>query len=274
MTDGISVESMVNAIANTVNETINFVWEKQHPQKAAVYREFWRIRRSEMLGAEIMPFCRARAEGWDVPMDHRYHSFALAMRLPDGRVGLTTHSKEKTLAPPREMGDPIREHLLRLATTFDVGKRPAGLPKLPASCRRTLQADGLSPDGIETIAAATRMLEMKIGRRRHKATLVLHHAQEKAWLTAAMEGNVETVPMDQYRWGDIHMTLSRDPRIEITGGKLVARIELPATLVAALPGRNAACFTNHPALVGMTVSKAAQHPKSLVLTLHEDEDHG
>jgi len=274
MTDGISVEAMVNAIANTVNETIRADWEQRHPQTAAVYREFWRRRRCAMLGADIMGYGRARDEGWDVPTDRRYHAFALAMRLPDGRVGLATHASEKTLAPPREMGDPIREHLLRLATRFDVGERPEGLPRLPPSCRRTLQADGLSPDGVETIAAATRLLELRVDRRRHKAMLGLPYAREKAWKAAAREGDVAPIPVEHYKWSDIHMTLSRKPKIQITGGKLVANIELPETLVGALPGRDAACFTDHPALAGMTVAKAAQHRNSLVLTLQEDEAHG
>lgn len=271
MTGRISLDAMLDALANTVNETLRADWERLHPTEAAAYREFWRLRRCAMLGAEIMCFARARAEGWDVPINHRYHAFALAMRLPDGRVGLAAHTRETTLAPPRAMGDSIREHLLRVATAFDVGERPSDLQRLPPSCRRTLAADGLSPDGMETLAATTLLLEVKVGHRRHKAMLGLPRARDKAWKAAARAGEVAPVPMEPYRWGNIHMTLSRDPRIEITGGKLVAHIDLPATLVAALPGRDAAALTDHPALVGMTVSKAARHPRSIVLTLKEDE---
>lgn len=271
MTDGISVEGMLDAIAHTVNETVKASWENDHPTQAAVYREYWRRRRSEMLGAEIACLSRAKMEGWDVPTDRRYHAFALVMRLPDGRIGLACHSREKTLAPPREMGDPIREHLLRIVTKFDVGKRPEGLAQLPESCRRVLLSDGLSPDGVETLAATTRLLEIKVTRRKHKAMLSLPYTQERDWYASAKNGEISPIPMEDYRWGDIHLTLSRDPKIHMTGRKLVANIQLPNTIVDALPGRDASCFIDHPALAGMTVTKANQHKNNFVITFKEDQ---
>lgn len=270
MSETITIDGMIDALAHSANTTIKLGWERRHPVEAAAFHEAWRVKRSKMLGAEITSLSHAQSMGWDLPPTKGFHSFSLAMRLPDGRIGLACNSREnKTLAPPRELGDPIREHLMRVATTFDVGERPEDLPPLPACCRRALIADGLSPDGVETIAASTRLLEVRVGSRKHKAMLGLAYYREQEWKKAAFEGRPQMTQWDEYSWGDIRMILGQKPKIEITGHKLIAHIQLPATIVSALPGRDAACFTDHPALAGMIVTKATQNKNNLVLTLKE-----
>lgn len=153
---------------------------------------------------------------------------------------------------------PVLSHLTSVLRG-ETAHGDAGLKPLPDACRAVLRHEGLDPDAACAIARATRRLVVRVGPRKHVAGL--EPCRRKPANGGASTG---------LEWINLRFDLSRDPRIHVTGGKIVVHQHVPSLVTGALPGRDARTILDHPALDGFVVSEAVATHFGMVATICGD----
>lgn len=270
MKSPINIESTLERLAFMARREMAPAWSRTNPEGWKYEYERRMTEMGAVLGAEFKMLSEARQAGWDVPPPDELTEHGLAMRLPDGRIGHHMPDKRYHNAPPKKLGDPIREHITAFLKGKGGGIRQPGLAQLPEICRDVLRADGLDPDAVERLGALTKRIAVTVHGRHHVADLSLPSKIYFRETERFNTGEQTYVPYDLYEWQSIKMVLSKTPAVHVLNNKLTAKVSLPEVIASSLPGRPASIILEHPALEGYTIAQSTRRASGFTVTLSKD----
>ena len=257
----IDVKAAITRLARMVDITIRGGITGAHGAKFAARHRADLDRWEAALGARIATMAEARVHGWpgaDAKRHKPSPDTMLAMRL-DGGVATASHDGNEWDAGAQ--GGPIAEHVRRVLRG-EAGLRPYDAAALPRLMRDVIAADGLSPDGYETLGSCILMVDVGVDGLRRRA---------RQGIAAMMAKDMpECLSKRGSLWTKIRFELSADPSARAGVSSVTVDTPLPDTLLSAAAGRAATDLVDHRALASRTIRRADARIGGFTIHLAED----
>lgn len=186
------------------------------------------------------------------------------MTTPDGVATRVPAGRRGPAATRADVYRPLLDHIRKVLA----GDTPIATPDvepLPEVCRAVLRGDGIDPNAVAALAHVVDHFVVRIGRRKHVARLKT--ARKDARHRDA--GTVHPRPAGA-TWIDLRFDIGRDPRMHVTGRKLVVHQPIPDVVAASLDGRPATDVVRHPALREFRLSRVVETQFGFIATLIRD----
>lgn len=231
-------------------------------EDAAAWDRVWRENSralAELLDVELLRIEEARDAGWGDLAGHEPR--ALAVRLPDGRVGVV----DQRMATPKALVAPVHERVADYLLGRVESRVAHAAPRLPSMAREVLAADGLDPEACERLGFQLSRIALTIHGRHHGATRDLTPDYQIKYMEDLSNRRYLNIDPAGCFWSQIKIIVSKDPQVHVLDGKVTARVQLPEAIKNSLVGRPLTDVFEHPAFTGRTITAATSRPSGMTL---------